>query len=159
MTTLKTTLFILLIPGLLLGVFPVWLMESRPALFSFGNLRWLAIPFWLIGAGVMLWSAADFIIRGRGTPAPIDPPKELVVSGPYRVVRNPMYASGLLILGGYVLWFPSLAILLCPILFFTATHLFVTLYEEPHLRKTFGAAYDAYCQSVPRWIPRLPKGQ
>jgi len=154
MTALKTVFFMLLVPGLLLGVMPVWLMATDTALFSFGFFRWLAVPLWLIGAAVMLWCAWDFTVKGRGTPAPIDPPRELVVSGLYRFVRNPMYGGGLLVLFGHVLWFPSLSLLVCPINFFVSFHLFVVLYEERTLRKTFGAAYDAYCRSVPRWIPR-----
>jgi protein-S-isoprenylcysteine O-methyltransferase Ste14 len=154
-TALKTALFVLFVPGLLLGALPVWLMSSDAALFSFGVFRWLAAPFWLAGAAGMLWCAADFARKGRGTPAPIDPPKELVVSGLYRFVRNPMYVSGMLALFGHALWFPSAAIAAMPLIFFTACHLFVTFYEEPHLRKTFGAAYARYCQSVPRWLPRF----
>ena len=154
MTALKTSFFMLLVPGLLLGVLPAWLMAADTALFSFGLFRWLAFPLWLIGAAAMLWCAWDFTVKGRGTPAPIDPPRELVVSGLYRYVRNPMYDGALLVLFGHVLWFPSLSLLVCPIIFFVSFHLFVVLYEEHTLRKTFGAAYEAYCRSVPRWIPR-----
>jgi protein-S-isoprenylcysteine O-methyltransferase Ste14 len=151
----KTALFMLLVPGLLLVGVPVSLMLSRPALFSFGILRWLAVPLWLVGGAALLWCAYDFIARGHGTPLPLDPPKQLVISGLYRTVRNPMYAGGLVFLLGHVLWSPSRAILAYPVLFFVATHLFVTLYEEPHLRQTFGAAYEQYCREVPRWIPKI----
>ena len=155
MTVLKTALFLLLVPGLLLIGVPVSLMLSRPALFSFGILRWLAVPLWLVGSAALLWCAYDFIARGHGTPLPLDPPKQLVISGPYRYVRNPMYAGGLVFLLGHVLWSPSWAIIACPVLFFAATHLFITLYEEPHLCKTFGTAYEQYCREVPRWIPKI----
>ena len=154
MTALKTAFFLLLVPGLLLGTMPVWLMATDAALFSFGLVRWLAIPFWLFGAAIMLWCAWDFIFKGRGTPAPIDPPRELVISGLYRYVRNSMYAGALLVLFGHVLWFPSLSLLVCPIIFSVSFHLFVVFYEERTLRKKFGAAYEAYCKSVPRWIPK-----
>lgn len=155
MTALKTTFFMLLVPGLLLGVIPAWLMAADTALFSLGLIRWLAVPLWLIGAAVMLWCAWDFTVKGRGTPAPIDPPRELVISGLYRYVRNPMYDGALLVLFGHVLWFPSLALLVCPIIFFVSFHLFVVLYEERTLRKKFGAAYEQYCRDVPRWLPRV----
>jgi protein-S-isoprenylcysteine O-methyltransferase Ste14 len=155
MTALKTIFFMLLVPVLLLGVMPAWLMATDTALFSFGLFRWLAVPIWLIGAAVMLWCAWDFTIKGRGTPAPIDPPRELVISGLYRFVRNPIYDGALLVLFGHVLWFPSLALLICPIIFFGSFHLFVVLYEEPYLRKTFGEAYEQYCRDVPRWLPRV----
>jgi protein-S-isoprenylcysteine O-methyltransferase Ste14 len=155
MTALKTILFMLLVPGLLLGAMPIWLVQTDTALFSFGVFRWLAVPFWGIGTAVMLWCAWAFTVRGRGTPSPTDPPRELVVSGLYRYVRNPIYLGVLAVFVGYVLWHPSRALLLCPLLVAVSSHLFVIFYEEPHLRKTFGPAYDAYCKSVPRWIPKL----
>jgi protein-S-isoprenylcysteine O-methyltransferase Ste14 len=155
MTALKTILFMLLVPGLLLGAMPIWLVQTDTALFSFGVFRWLAVPFWGIGTAVMLWCAWAFTVRGRGTPSPTDPPRELVVSGLYRYVRNPIYLGVLAVFVGYVFWHPSRAILLCPVLVAVSSHLFVIFYEEPHLRKTFGAAYDAYCKAVPRWVPKL----
>ena len=158
MTTLKTILFFLFVPGLLLGVLPFWLITTDMPLFSFGILRWLAIPLWLAGWVAMLWCMWAFTVRGRGTPAPIDPPVELVISGLYRFIRNPMYASGIIILLGCVFWSPSLSILLCLLFFFTAAHFFIVFYEEPHLCKTFGSAYEEYCLSVPRWIPHFKRG-
>lgn len=158
MTTLKTTLFMLLVPGLLLGVMPAWLMATDTALFSFGLFRWLAVPLWLIGAAVMLCCARDFTVKGRGTPAPIDPPREMVVTGLYRYVRNPMYVGAITILFGHVVWFPSLWLAAYMGFMYLAFHLFILLYEEPALRKKFGAAYEAYCRSVPRWIPRIRNG-
>jgi len=153
LTAFKTILFLLLVPGLLLGAMPIWLVQTDTALFSFGLLRWLGIPFWIGGTTVLLWCAWAFTVRGRGTPSPTDPPKDLVVNGLYRHVRNPIYLSVLAIFLGYVLWHPSRAILFCPLIVAVSSHLFVILYEEPHLPKTFGAAYEQYCKSVPRWIP------
>jgi len=159
MIALKTSFFMLLVPGLLLGVLPAWLMVADTALFSLGLSRWLAVPLWLIGTAVMLWCAWDFTVKGRGTPAPIDPPRELVISGLYRYVRNPMYDGALLVLFGHVLWFPSLALIVSPVIFFVAFHLFVILYEEHTLRQKFGVAYEVYCRSVPRWMPRVRSPQ
>jgi protein-S-isoprenylcysteine O-methyltransferase Ste14 len=122
-------------------------------LFTPGVLGYLAIPLWLLGGLGMLWCFWNFLVNGKGTPAPIDPPKELVAVGLYRHVRNPMYVAGLIALFGWILWSPSLPLIVAPILFLTAAHLFVTRYEEPHLKKTFGAAYEDYCQRVPRWFP------
>ena len=153
-TALKTILFMLLVPGLLLVGLPAWLMVTDPALFSFGIFRWLAIPFWGAGAVITIWCAWAFTVRGRGTPSPTDPPKELVVSGLYHYVRNPIYVGVMLFLLGHVLWHPSRSILWMPLIVAVSSQLFVTLYEEPHLRKTFGAAYEEYCKSVPRWMPR-----
>jgi protein-S-isoprenylcysteine O-methyltransferase Ste14 len=153
--TLKTILFMLFVPGTLLVAIPVWLMETDPELFSFGVFRWLAILFWVAGTAIMIWCAWAFTVRGKGTPSPTDPPKELIVSGLYCYVRNPIYVGVMLFLLGHVLWHPSQSILWMPFIVAVSSHLFVTLYEEPHLRKTFGAAYEAYCRSVPRWIPRF----
>ena len=155
MTSLKTILFMLLVPGLLVGVMPVWLVLTDTAIFSFGVFHWMAIPFWASGAAVMLWCAWAFTVRGRGTPSPTDPPKELVVSGLYRHVRNPIYLGVTVIFLGYVFWHPSLSILLCPLIVAASSHLFVVFYEEPLLHKSFGVKYETYCHTVPRWLPRL----
>jgi protein-S-isoprenylcysteine O-methyltransferase Ste14 len=120
-----------------------------------GFFAWLALPLWLIGGITILWCFWDFLVKGRGTPAPIDPPKELVVSGLYRFVRNPMYVAVLMMLFGHFLWFRFWSLLIYALFFFLAFHLFIIGYEEPNLRKRFGAAYEQYLRIVPRWIPKL----
>lgn len=155
MTVLKSLFFFIFVPGLLIGYFPYLISTTDVELFAPGILSYLAFPLWFVGWTVMLWCFWIFIANGRGTPAPIDPPRELVIVGPYRFVRNPMYAAGLAALLGWILWSPSLSLILAFFLFLLATHLFVMLYEEPTLKRTFGAAYDDYCRRVPRWIPRL----
>jgi protein-S-isoprenylcysteine O-methyltransferase Ste14 len=107
------------------------------------------------GAAVALWCVLAFALVGRGTPAPFDPPRRLVVEGPYRFVRNPMYVGAGVALAGAALFFESVALALFTGGFFLITHLFVLGYEEPTLRRTFGEAYDAYCRRVRRWRPRL----
>lgn len=155
MTALKSLLFLILAPGMLVGYFPYLISRADAELFQTNIFSFSAFPLWLVGAAMMLWCFWNFLVNGRGTPAPIDPPKQLVAVGLYRYVRNPMYVSGILALIGWALWSPSLPLLVAPFLFFAATHTFVTLYEEPTLKKKFGAAYDEYCKKVPRWIPRL----
>jgi protein-S-isoprenylcysteine O-methyltransferase Ste14 len=108
-----------------------------------------------IGAVFALWCVLTFALVGRGTPAPFDPPRRLVVQGPYRVVRNPMYLGAGLALGGAALFYESVALLAYAGAFFLAVHLFAVWYEEPMLRRTFGKEYDAYCQRVHRWWPRV----
>jgi len=156
MTILKTTLFIILVPGSVLGIIPPLGIQPMggPSL-AMGPWCWLAVPFWLVGSVILVWCARDFVVRGVGTPAPVEPPKELVVSGFYRYVRNPMYVGVLLTQTGTILWYGSLAQVGYWLLLFVSVSLFVQLYEEPHLRKTFEAAYEEYCRRVPRWIPRL----
>lgn len=157
MTALKSLFFLLLVPGLLVGYIPDRISLTDVELFEPGVFGYLAFPLWLIAAVMMLWCFWDFTFKGHGTPAPIDPPKELVAVGLYRFVRNPMYVSGILALAGWALWSPSLPLIVAPFLFFAAAHLFVTGYEEPTLRKKFGAAYEEYCMRVPRWVPRIRK--
>jgi protein-S-isoprenylcysteine O-methyltransferase Ste14 len=108
----------------------------------------------LLGAAIYFWCAWDFTFAGKGTPAPIYPPKELVATGLYRYVRNPMYAGILTLLLGEALFFASWRLLEYAGFVFLAFHLFVTLYEEPALRQKFGDSYKRYCATVSRWIPK-----
>ena len=136
------------------GYIPLVLLRRGPQVET-GVFAYLAFPLWLIGGVILLWSFWNFLIEGRGTPAPVDPPKELVAVGFYRYVRNPMYFGVLLILIGHFLWFGYWWLLAYTILAFIVVHLFVTGYEEPTLKRKFGAAYEDYLKRVPRWIPRL----
>jgi len=105
------------------------------------------------GAAVALWCWFTFALVGRGTPAPFDPPRRLVIQGPYRFVRNPMYIGADLVLAGMAIFFESLPVLVFTGLFILTTHLFVVLYEESALRRTFGEEYEVYCSRVRRWCP------
>jgi protein-S-isoprenylcysteine O-methyltransferase Ste14 len=107
------------------------------------------------GAAVALWCVFSFALIGKGTPAPFDPPRRLVIQGPYRFVRNPMYLGAEFALAGAALFYGSWTLLGYAGLFFLATHLFVVGYEEPFLRRTFGPEYEAYCRQVRRWRPRV----
>ena len=107
-----------------------------------------------VGAALALWCVFTFAFVGKGTPAPFDPPRRLVIRGPYRFVRNPMYIGALLALGGATLYFQSIPLLLYCAAFLLVTHLFVLLYEEPTLRRTFGPEYESYLHHVHRWLPR-----
>ena len=107
-----------------------------------------------IGTAVALWCVFTFVFIGKGTPAPFDPPRKLVVRGPYRFVRNPMYIGAGMTLAGAALYYESLSILIYAGLFFLITHLFVVLYEEPTLRRSFGSEYEAYCRHIRRWLPK-----
>lgn len=111
------------------------------------------------GMPVLLDSFARFALQGLGTPAPIAPPRHLVVTGLYRYVRNPMYVAGLLIISGQGLFFGSVRVLEYGLAVWLIFHLFVLLYEEPVLRSKFGAEYDEFRANVRRWIPRLQPWQ
>jgi protein-S-isoprenylcysteine O-methyltransferase Ste14 len=110
-----------------------------------------AFSGWTTDLGIVLMAAggtlafvciATFVTRGEGTPAPMDPPRKFVAAGPYQFVRNPMYIGGFLVLAGFGLYEQSPAILLFALPWLLLAHLFVILYEEPHLRTTFGSPYD-----------------
>ncbi len=157
MVWLRTLIFLVLVPGTVLFYIPIEIASSTERLVPLGPLRFLGLGPLALGIAIVLWCARDFAVKGRGTPAPIDPPKELVVRGLYRYVRNPMYVGAVLILVGHVGWFLALELLLYLALVLLAFHLFVVLYEEPALTRKFGDAYRDYQAAVPRWIPRPPK--
>lgn len=117
--------------------------------------RSLAFPVMLAGSVICVACIATFVVIGRGTPAPFDPPRQFVAVGPYRFVRNPMYIGGALLLAGFALYLRSGAALLFCLPWLLLAHIFVLLYEEPTLRTKFGVPYEAYCRTVPRWIPRF----
>lgn len=108
-----------------------------------------------LGAVLALSCVAAFALIGKGTPAPFDPPRKLVIRGPYRWVRNPMYIGAAVALAGAALFYRSAALWAFVAGFLIVTHLFVVLYEEPHLRRVFGQEYDSYCHAVHRWAPHF----
>jgi protein-S-isoprenylcysteine O-methyltransferase Ste14 len=150
----RTLIFTIIVPGFWTVLMPYWLLPrgaARPNLKSIGVLGVLLI---VCGLALYITTAFwGFALRGKGTPAPIDPPKKLVVVGPYRIVRNPMYWSVLFVLLGEALIFRSTALAWLGALVFAGAMLFVFLYEEPALRRKFGAEYEEYCRRVPRWLP------
>lgn len=152
---LKTAVFTVLVPGTV-AVYVPYRILARTAVSSagFGALQALGGLLTLSGALGYFFCAKDFAVSGRGTPAPIDPPKALIAQGLYRFLRNPMYASVLLVLFGESLFFASRRLLEYALGVAVMFHLFVLLYEEPTLRQKFGESYVEYCKRVPRWIPR-----
>jgi len=127
MILFKTLLFSILVPGTVVGVVPYLLLTRRPELpgIGLGVMRYTGIVPLLGGLLFYLASAWYFVEQGKGTPAPIDPPKLLVTSGPYRFVRNPMYVGGVLILLGESILFASIVLLLYLCLIWLAFHLFI----------------------------------
>ena len=107
------------------------------------------------GAALALACILTFVFVGRGTPAPFDPPRRLVVQGPYRFVRNPMYLGAGVALTGAALFYQSMQLLAYAGAFLVITHMFVMLYEEPTLLRIFDGEYEVYCRRVGRWWPRL----
>src|ERR1051326_1112433 len=132
---------------------PLWLLgpnafaDPRP-------LGWIVVA---VGAVVGIPCVWEFAWRGFGTPAPFDPPRKLVVSGPYRYVRNPMYVGMGVAIAGFGIVFPHATNFFFAELgaAFALVFAFIVLYEEPMLRRMFGDDYLEYCRNVRRWIPRV----
>jgi protein-S-isoprenylcysteine O-methyltransferase Ste14 len=152
----KNVLFTVLAPGTVAVVVPSGILASSGALHLRGvpSLRYLGLVPVLLGGAVYVSSVWGFTLVGRGTPAPIDPPRKLVVSGPYRFTRNPMYIGVVSVILGESLLFASVWLLAYALLVLAAFRSFVLLYEESALRRQFGPSYDAYCARVPRWLWR-----
>ena len=153
---LKNVLFTLVVPGTV-AVYVPWRLSLGGAAAS-GPLLALAIFVLAAGGATYGWCLWDFATFGRGTPAPIDAPKRLVVRGLYRSTRNPMYLGVLTVVVGWAVLHRSAALVLYALAIATLFHLFVVFYEEPHLHRRFGADYERYRADVPRWFPRVPKG-
>ena len=146
---------LIIIPGLIL-----WMTDSfKP---GWGLSGWLTIlPFSfgliLLGVGLTLLISTIrlFANRGKGTLAPWDPPKHLVVEGPYRYVRNPMHSGVFIALYGEGLLFGSVPILIFVTAVFVFHWFYIPLMEERWLKEKFGEEYLVYKRNVPAWIPRL----
>ncbi len=151
----KNLLFTLFVPGAVGVYVPLSLLPIRVM-----TTHWLLLPAGLVllglGGSIYAWCVWDFAAFGRGTPLPLDAPKKLVARGLYRVTRNPMYLGVLWVILGWAVLYGEGALLAYLAVVGLCFHLFVVCYEEPKLRKLFGADYAAYCSKVPRWLPRLP---
>ena len=154
---LGSALFLVIAPGIVAGYLP-WRMSrwhvGAPLL---GTSLFRLVGVLLIAAGmsVLLDSFARFALQGLGTPAPIFPTRHLVVSGLFRYVRNPMYIAVVSLTLGQGLFFGSVRVLEYGIAIWVGFYLFVLIYEEPTLRKSYGPEYEEFCANVPRWIPRV----
>jgi protein-S-isoprenylcysteine O-methyltransferase Ste14 len=146
----------MLAPGVAAGLGPWWLTGWRVE---------EPLPYWVLlrvvgavlvvgGAGVLVHAFVRFVVEGLGTPAPVAPPKHLVVGGLYRHVRNPMYVAVAATIFGQALLLGQLVLVPYGAAFCAAVAAFVRLYEEPTLARSFGAEYEAYRRAVPAWWPR-----
>ena len=153
---LRTALFTLLIPATVLVWVPGVLVATGvgPRM-ELGKWRLAGLLPLAMGIAMILWCFVAFIRRGRGTPAPYDPPRRLVISGLYRFVRNPQYVGVVLIIIGEALVTRAAILFVYAAVLAIGYHLFVTLHEEPRLLRLFGEDYARYCQTVPRWMPGL----
>jgi protein-S-isoprenylcysteine O-methyltransferase Ste14 len=154
---LGSALFFVVAPCVLAGLIP-WSMtrwEFRPAFFGLEGARSVGVLLILVGLPGLVDSFARFALQGLGTPAPIAPPQNLVVTGLYRYVRNPMYVAVVAVILGQAILFGDGRLMTYGVFMWLAFHAFVLTYEEPVLAQSFGAEYEDFRANVPRWIPRL----
>ena len=151
MLLLKNLLFTLLVPGTVAVYVPLRLAQGRSSVV--GLMLVLALLLLTVGVAIYVWCVWDFATLGRGTPAPIDAPTRLVVRGLYRYMRNPMYVGVLTVILGLTVLYHAAMVFLYAICVSVFIHLFIVLYEEPHLARLFGAEYREYCAFVGRWFP------
>ncbi|MBT8405917.1 MAG: isoprenylcysteine carboxylmethyltransferase family protein [Deltaproteobacteria bacterium] len=154
---------IIVLPGTVLVFIPsVILLATRdsskfaPELASPAQIWfWVALLATSVGLALSVCTATLFMMFGRGTPAPWNPPKKLVVRGPYRHVRNPMITGVLILLFAEAILLQSWPIAAWMIVFFIGNAIYLPLVEERGLEKRFGNEYTDYKHQVPRWLPRL----
>jgi protein-S-isoprenylcysteine O-methyltransferase Ste14 len=152
-----TALFLVLAPGCVAGLVPLWISrwQFRTPFAGYAPLRGIGVVLIAAGTFAVLDSFARFALQGLGTPAPVFPTRRLVVKGFYRYVRNPMYMAVVAVILGQALLFGDVRVFEYALIAWLVAQLFVLVYEEPTLRKTFGSEYETFRANVPRWIPRV----
>ena len=154
--SLGTLLFLFLIVPFFLIWIPSRILLSPELIYRFdiGIYRYLGLALIILGVAIYIFCSGSFIFVGKGTPIPFTPTKELIVTGLYQFVRNPLYIAGVLVLSGEAIIFQSFGILIYCLVMFGIFNVHV-LMEESLLAEKFGARYKQYYMSVPRWIPRF----
>ena len=154
---LGSALFFVAAPSVLAGLIPWWITrwEFLPPFFDLQATRAVGILLIVAGLPGLVDSFARFALQGLGTPAPIAPTQNLVVTGLYRYVRNPIYIAVVAVILGQAILFGDWRLMTYGGLMWLAFHAFVLTYEEPVLAQQFGVQYEDFRANVPRWIPRL----
>ncbi|HEY6108744.1 MAG TPA: isoprenylcysteine carboxylmethyltransferase family protein [Gemmatimonadales bacterium] len=159
---LRHLLSILLLPCTVVVVVPYTLLHRAARVAAPGGSAVANWPQATVGAALFfggfllfVWTVGLFARQGRGTLAPWDPTKQLVATGPYRHVRNPMISGVLLMLVGEALFWDSRSIATWALVFLIVNHVYFVVSEEPGLERRFGEPYRTYKAQVPRWVPRL----
>lgn len=155
---LRTIAFSGVVGGIEFILMPALLLRIDGYRFDATWLRWVGLLPLALGATLVIWCDVGFVVQGRGTPAPFDPPQQLVTGHLYSRVRNPIFLGATSLLVGEAVFFESHLILGYAAFMWLAWHVVVVAYEEPSLRRRFGTAYDQYAGRTPRWIPRLSVG-
>jgi len=149
--SLFSAILLVFVPARILGLSGI----SMPATWDAARVGGSLLV--VLGAACSVSCLLAFALVGKGTPAPFDPPRRLVIRGPYKYVRNPMYLGAGMALVGAALFCNSIGLISYSLVFFACAHGFVVLYEEPTLRRMFGTEYAEYVRHVPRWLPGNPR--
>jgi protein-S-isoprenylcysteine O-methyltransferase Ste14 len=161
MIWLRHLIAIAVLPFTVTVLIPRWIAQRNQIAWHLGNGLWqigaqlLGVGALALGGLLFITSLRRFASEGKGTLAPWDPPRALVVAGPYRYVRNPMISGVLFVLFGEALLLLSGPHAMWALTFLVLNMLFIPLFEEPQLESRFGDSYREYKRHVPRVIPRL----
>jgi protein-S-isoprenylcysteine O-methyltransferase Ste14 len=150
---LETIAFTIVVPGTVTVWLPSLILGDAIVGLPLSLLQLMALLPLGVGAAIYFRCLWEFAARGRGIPSPVDHPKQLVVTGLYRYVRNPMYLGVLFVLFGEVLFFRSHVLLFYTLAWLTVVHVTILLDEGPNLRRKFGSSYERYTAAVHRWLP------
>jgi protein-S-isoprenylcysteine O-methyltransferase Ste14 len=154
-------LSVALLPFSVAVLVPLWLARNNnisPVIGTTGpQMLVQVVGLLVLAVGLILFSASlrNFVTEGEGTLAPWDPPRRLVVRGPYRYVRNPMISGVVFVLFGEALTLLSRPHFIWALIFLAVNSIYIPLLEETGLRHRFGDSYVEYCRHVPRLIPRF----
>lgn len=148
---LKNLLFTFLVPGTVAGWVPWWIVGERAV--PGGPTRVVAGLLFALGGAIYAWCVWDFARFGRGTPAPIDAPRRLVVRGLYRFTRNPMYVGVLTVIFAWATLYRAPELFVYGLCVWGVFHAFIVFYEEPQLAEAFAVEYAPYRSRVSRWLP------
>ena len=155
---LRDGVYVLLLLAIMWYIIPKIISLDYLVPFSIPSaLKPAGIVLVILGAMLTLWCRGILISKGKGTPNPVDPPKMMVFSGPYRYVRNPMYIGYYTTLFGLSLWLPSSTLLLIIIVSWPVVNFLIVHLEEPQLEKRFKGSYLKYKEKVPRWVPKFSR--
>ena len=154
LAAIGSAVFFLLAPGATAVLIP-WLLTGWESNEVWAPARVAGALLLAVGAIVLVSAFVRFVVEGLGTPAPVAPTEQLVVGGLYRYVRNPMYLAVAATIVGQALLLGRPVLLAWAAIFLAITATFVRIYEEPVLRRRYGAQYEAYCAAVPGWWPRV----
>jgi protein-S-isoprenylcysteine O-methyltransferase Ste14 len=157
LAVLGSVVFFVVAPCTLAGLVPWWITDwqLRPPFLNLPLTRGIGAVLILAGVPGVVDAFARFALQGLGTPAPIAPPRNLVVTGLYRFVRNPIYIAVVTIILGQAMLMGDRRLVVYGALLWLFFHVWVVVVEEPTLEQTFGTEYEAFRAAVPRWIPRM----